>query len=237
MSRNGGNVSIFVVSLMILWFLAALSLAVQVKRIWRLNFGVVGAMTIAQVYHASRRGLIVVFVSLTTLSWPLWLEVNLHERAVFRDGKLVRVIESRTVMFQQTWYKTTAEADVVLLSRGVIGAGTVVEMPCPGNDATNGVLIIKIDGRNHRDDIAKRLEYCLKSGVSEGYSPSIVKRVVSESSQWDSLCRMAKKLPIEEKGDGTTRLKAKREVLEIAEKISVDLWSRFGIRIIDVDYR
>lgn len=235
--------SIFIIALIGLWVLAACVIGSQFARLWMLNRVTVGAMTIAQAYRASRRAILGSLVALIILSWPLWLEVNLYERAVFRDGKLVRVFDSGAVMLQRTWDRTTAGADVVLLSRGVVGVGTVVEMQCPSTDGqTNAVLIITIDGKNDRDDITKRVEYCLKSGVSEdaeyrGYSPSIVKRVVSESSQWDSLCRTAKMLSTEENSDGTSRLKAKRKVLEIAEKFSVDLWTRFGIRIIDVDFR
>lgn len=235
--------SIFIIALVGLWVLAAVVLSSQMARVWRLDFATVGAMTVSQVCSASRRGAIITFTALVTLSWPVWLEINCQDRAVFRDGKLVRIFDSGAVMLQHTWNDASVGADVVLLSSGVVDVGTAVEMQCPSSDGqTNGVLIVMIDGKNDRDDIAKRLEYCLKSGVREdaeykGYSPSIVKRVVRESSQWDSLCRTAKKLPIEENGDGTTRLKAKQEVLEIAEKISGDLWSRLGIRIVDVDFR
>jgi hypothetical protein len=64
-----------------------------------------------------------------------------------------------------------------------------------------------------------------------------MKKVVGESPRFDELCQTAKMLSTEESGDGTSRLKAKRKVLEVAEKISEDLWSRFGIRIVDVDFR
>lgn len=231
---------IFIASLVSLWLLAAAVVGIQIARLWKLNLVTVGAMTVAQAYRASRRGAVIAFVAMVVLSWPLWLEVNMYDRAVFRDGKLVQVFDSGTVMFQRTWDKTTVRSEAVTLSNGEISAGTAVEMQCPGVVTTNGVLIITIDGRNDRDNTLKRLEYCLRSGMRVdmiGYPPSIVKKVVGESPQFDELCRTAKKLPIEENGDGTYRLKAKRNVLEIAEKISEDLWSRFGIRIVDVDIR
>jgi hypothetical protein len=238
--RNGGIVSIFIIALIGLWILAAVAMVSQIARLWNLNPVLVGAMTIAQAVRASRRGAIIAFVALATLSWPLWLEISVWDRAVFRDGKLVRIFDSGAVMLQGTWDKTTAGAEVVSLLSGVVGVGTVVEMPCPKDGSTNGVLVITIDGKNDRDSTLKRLEYGLTSGMRMemiGYPPFIVKKVVGESSQWDSLCQTAKKLSDVEKGDGTSRIKAKQEVLEIAETISKDLWSRFGIRIIDVDYR
>ncbi len=225
-----------ILSLVILWSLAACVLGSQIARLWSLDLTFVGAMTIAQAYRASRRAILGSLVALIILSWPLWLEVNMYDRAVFKDSKLVHVFDSGTVMFQRTWDKTTAGSEVVTLSGGEISKGTAVEMQCQ----TNGVLIITIDGKNDRDSTLKRLEYGLTSGMRMemiGYPSSIVKKVVGESPRFDELCRTAKKLSDEETGDGTYRLKAKREVLEMAEKISGDLWSRFGIRIIDVDFR
>ena len=206
--------SIFIITLVGLWVLAVVVLSGQMARIWRLDFATVGAMTVSQVCRTSRRGAVITFMALITLSWPLCLEINVWDRAVFRDGKLVRVFDSGAVMLQGTWNKTTAGADVASLTDGEISAGTAVEIQCPGNGATNGVLIIKIDGRNQLDDILKRLGYChnhkwsIEEGEYRWYVPSIVKRTVSESAKFDELCQSAKKLSIEEKGDGTSRLKA-----------------------------
>ena len=237
--------SIFIVSLVTLWFVAAIVLGSQMVRIWRLDFAKIGAMTIAQVYKASRRRLIVMSVALVMLSWPLWLEVTLKDYAVFRDGKLVQVFDSGTVMFQRTWDTAVIGAKVTVLSYGEIRAGNTFEMPCPGDGSTAHVVVITIDGRNGRDDIIKRLEYCLNSGVKEDmrwHVPSIiVKRIVEgDPSEFAAICSAGRKLSFEDKGgekDGTSRLKAKRALLESAENISENLWSRFGIRIIDVGYR
>ncbi len=220
-----------------LWFVAAIVLSSQIVRIWSLDFATVGTMTIAQVYHASRRGLIVVFVALVVLSWPLWLEINCWDRAIFRDGKLVRVIESGTVMSQRTWDRITSEDSVFVLMHGAEGY-TKVDIQCPGYASQD--LIVTIDCKNGRDDVLKRLEFSSKAGIKKdqsGYVQPIVKQVIGESPKFDELCRTAKKLSIEENGDGTSYLKAKRELFEIAEKISEDLWSRLSIRIIDVDFR
>ena len=226
--------SIFIIALVGLWVLAAVVLSGQIVRVWRLDFATVGAMTVSQVCRTSRRGAVITFMALVTLSWPLWLEISFWDRAVFRDGKLVRVIDSGAVMLQGTWNKTTAGADVFTLM-GAEASLTTVEIT-----ASNAILLIAINGNNDRDSTLRRMEYCLGSGMRVdmiGYPPSIVKKVVGESPQFDELCRTAKMLSIEENSDGTSRLKTKRKVLEIAEKMSEDLWSRFGIRIVDVDIR
>lgn len=233
--------SITIGCLVVLWLLSLVLVVIQSARICFLDFATVGAMTIAQVYHASRRGIIVVFTALVTLSWPLWLEINVWDRAVFREGKLVRVIDSGTVMFQKTWDKTTSE-DVFLLMSGAADSGTKVDVQCPG-DSTE-VLIVTIDCKNGRDDVLKRLEFCSKVGVKKepyGYVSSIVRHIIAgDPSKFDALCLAGRKLSLEDKGgekDGTSRLKAKRALLEVSDEISKELWSRFGIRIIDVDFR